>query len=37
LLQIGYIKRTPRGRTATEIAYRHLQRQPKTDEQPRLL
>jgi Holliday junction DNA helicase RuvB len=37
LLQIGFIKRTPRGRTATEIAYRHLQRQPKTHEQPRLL
>jgi len=37
LLQIGFIKRTPRGRTATEIAYRHLQRQPRTSEQPRLL
>lgn len=37
LLQIGFIKRTPRGRTATEIAYRHLQRQPETHEQPRLL
>lgn len=37
LLQGGYIKRTPRGRTATEIAYRHLQRQPRTDAQPRLL
>lgn len=37
LLQIGFIKRTPRGRTATEIAYQHLQRQPKTNEQPRLL
>ncbi|MBN2720301.1 MAG: Holliday junction branch migration DNA helicase RuvB, partial [Proteobacteria bacterium] len=24
LLQEGYIQRTPRGRTATEIAYRHL-------------
>ena len=37
LLQSGYLKRTPRGRTATEIAYHHLQRQPKTDAQPRLL
>jgi holliday junction DNA helicase RuvB len=24
LLQIGFINRTPRGRTATENAYRHL-------------
>jgi Holliday junction DNA helicase RuvB len=37
LLQSGYIKRTPRGRTATALAYRHLQRQPHTDAQPRLL
>jgi Holliday junction DNA helicase RuvB len=37
LLQSGYIKRTPRGRTATALAYRHLQRQPKADAQPRLL
>ena len=37
LLQRGYIKRTPRGRTATPLAYRHLRRQPPTDEQPRLL
>lgn len=36
LLQSGYIKRTPRGRTATALAYRHLQRQPKADAQPRL-
>jgi Holliday junction DNA helicase RuvB len=37
LLQRGYLKRTPRGRTATPVAYRHLRRQPPTDEQPRLL
>ncbi len=36
LLQNGYIQRTPRGRTATELAYRHLQRQPRADEQARL-
>jgi len=28
LLQEGYIQRTPRGRTATESAYRHLGREP---------
>jgi Holliday junction DNA helicase RuvB len=37
LLQSGYLKRTPRGRTATDLAYQHLQRQPRTDTQPRLL
>jgi len=37
LLQSGYLKRTPRGRTATPLAYRHLQRQPQVEEQPRLL
>jgi Holliday junction DNA helicase RuvB len=37
LLQRGYVKRTPRGRTATALAYHHLQRQPRSDEQPRLL
>jgi Holliday junction DNA helicase RuvB len=37
LLQRGYINRTPRGRTATPLAYRHLRRQPQADEQPRLL
>ncbi len=36
LLQSGYIQRTPRGRTATELAYRHLQRQPRAEEQARL-
>jgi Holliday junction DNA helicase RuvB len=28
LLQEGYIQRTPRGRTATESAYKHLDRKP---------
>jgi Holliday junction DNA helicase RuvB len=37
LLQRGYIKRTPRGRTATSLAYSHLRRQPPAAEQPRLL
>ena len=37
LLQNGYITRTPRGRTATDIAYRHLQRRPPVESQPRLL
>lgn len=37
LLQNGFITRTPRGRTATDIAYRHLQRQPRVESQPRLL
>lgn len=37
LLQSGYLNRTPRGRTATPLAYRHLQRQPRAEEQPRLL
>jgi Holliday junction DNA helicase RuvB len=37
LLQSGYLKRTPRGRTATDLAYRHLQRQPGAGAQPRLL
>ena len=37
LLQNGYIQRTPRGRTATELAYRHLHRQPRSDTQGRLL
>ena len=37
LLQSGYLKRTPRGRTATPLAYRHLHRLPQAEEQPRLL
>ena len=37
LIQEGYLKRTPRGRTATPLAYRHLRRQLATDGQNRLL
>ena len=37
LLQHGYINRTPRGRTATDLAYRLVRRKPLADEQPRLL
>jgi len=29
LLRLGFIKRTPKGREATELAYQHLGRQPK--------
>ncbi len=29
LVQRGYIHRTPRGRMATELAYRHLERKPR--------
>ncbi len=37
LLQEGFIQRTPRGRTATELAYRHLDRKvPTTRSQPDL-
>ena len=37
LIQEGYLKRTPRGRTATPLAYRHLRRRLATDGQARLL
>jgi Holliday junction DNA helicase RuvB len=37
LLQTGYLTRTPRGRTATELAYSHLGRRPRLEAQPRLL
>jgi Holliday junction DNA helicase RuvB len=37
LLQRGYINRTPRGRTATMLAYRHLHRHFPLDEQARML
>ena len=36
LLQQGYLARTPRGRTVTELAYRHFQRQSRANDQPRL-
>jgi len=32
LLQQGYLNRTPRGRTATPLAYEHFQRRPATGE-----
>lgn len=37
LLQIGFLKRTPRGRVATEHAYLHLGKQFKKDNQQKLL
>jgi holliday junction DNA helicase RuvB len=37
LLQIGMINRTPRGRVATEIAYRHFNVAPPADWQNKLL
>ncbi len=32
LLQLGFIQRTPRGRMATELAYRHLKRTPPANQ-----
>ncbi|MFT7588965.1 MAG: Holliday junction DNA helicase RuvB, partial [Limisphaerales bacterium] len=32
LIQEGYIKRTPRGREVTELAYRHLGKTPPTNQ-----
>ncbi len=37
LIQRGLLKRTPRGRVATELAFRHLGLTPPEDPQPRLL
>lgn len=37
LLQIGFINRTPRGRVATESAYRHFDIEPPTNLQDRML
>lgn len=37
LLQIGLLQRTPRGRMATELAYRHLGISRTDEHQPRLL
>ena len=37
LLQIGFINRTPRGRIATESAYRHLNIEPPTNLQDKLI
>jgi Holliday junction DNA helicase RuvB len=36
LIQQGYLNRTPRGRTATQLAYQHFQRLPKTPSHPNL-
>ncbi|MCS6966115.1 MAG: Holliday junction branch migration DNA helicase RuvB [Candidatus Kapabacteria bacterium] len=36
LIQQGFLRRTPRGREATELAYRHLRAQGATVVQPRL-
>ncbi|NLD52220.1 MAG: Holliday junction branch migration DNA helicase RuvB [Clostridiales bacterium] len=33
LLQLGFIQRTPRGRVATEIAFRHMNRMPPAREE----
>ena len=39
LLQLGFLERTPQGRTATKLAYEHLQilLPPQPQEQPRLI
>ncbi|MEK7671660.1 MAG: Holliday junction branch migration DNA helicase RuvB [Bacteroidota bacterium] len=36
LIQEGFIKRTPRGREATELAYRHFRLKPPATKQPSL-
>jgi Holliday junction DNA helicase RuvB len=36
LLQLGFLDRTPQGRTATRLAYEHLGIQAPQDDQPRL-
>jgi len=36
LLQLGFLDRTPQGRTATRLAYEHLELAFPADEQPRL-
>jgi holliday junction DNA helicase RuvB len=38
LIQLGFLNRTPRGRTATELAYDyfHVKRRPRNDDQPAL-
>ena len=37
LIQLGFIDRTPRGRTATKLAYKHLGIEPLDDSQQRLI
>jgi Holliday junction DNA helicase RuvB len=36
LIQEGFIKRTPRGREATMLAYNHLNITPRGEKQPNL-
>lgn len=36
LIQMGFVKRTPQGRVATPLAYKHLKIEPSTDGQPTL-
>jgi Holliday junction DNA helicase RuvB len=36
LLQLGFLDRTPQGRTATRLAYEHLEIPVSQDDQPRL-
>lgn len=36
LLQLGFLERTPQGRTATRLAYEHLGLHPDNDAQPKL-
>jgi Holliday junction DNA helicase RuvB len=36
LLQLGFLDRTPQGRTATRLAYEHLNLEYPKDDQPRL-
>ena len=36
LIQIGFLNRTPRGRTATRLAYEHFGIEPPLQQQPRL-
>jgi Holliday junction DNA helicase RuvB len=36
LLQLGFLERTPQGRTATRLAYEHLGLHPENDGQPKL-
>jgi Holliday junction DNA helicase RuvB len=32
LMQLGFLKRTPRGRVATPLAYRHMGKEPEAGE-----
>jgi Holliday junction DNA helicase RuvB len=36
LIQEGFLHRTPRGREATKLAYKHFNKRPSTDSQPSL-